>query len=46
MSDFAIVLGLASRTDDYLGAVRQTRPTLDEAAIAAFDRDIVAYQRV
>ena len=33
-------------TDDYLRAVRQTRPTLDEGAIAAFDRDIEAYQRV
>ena len=33
-------------TDDYLKAVQQTRPSLDQEAIASFDRDITAYQRV
>ena len=33
-------------TDDYLQAVHQTRPTLDEQDIERFARDISAYQRV
>lgn len=33
-------------TVDYVRAVRQTRPTLDKAAIAAFSQDINSHQRV
>lgn len=33
-------------TRDYLTAVRQTRPTLSDADITRFRRDIESYQRV
>ena len=46
---FEATLSAGSRvfagTQDYLNAVRQTRPTLDETDIDRFRQDIVAYQR-
>lgn len=34
-----------ARTEDYLAALVDTRPTLDDASIAAFEQDLLRYQR-